>query len=100
MPQTDVFLYKESDGEVPVLDWMRTLRRRDAAGYAACLARVKLLAAAGGVGYRVNHGRVTARFSARSCRVNVDPPPNSEKTRPTSRDQNAVQIAPNAIPPA
>ena len=47
MPQTDVFLYKESDGEVPVLDWMRTLRRRDAAGYAACLARVKLLAAAG-----------------------------------------------------
>jgi hypothetical protein len=47
MPQTDVFLYKESDGEAPVLDWMRKLRRRDAAGYAACLAKVKLLAATG-----------------------------------------------------
>src|ERR1051325_2412984 len=47
MPQTSVFLYKESDGGVPVLDWMRKLRQKDVAGYSACLSKVRLLAATG-----------------------------------------------------
>jgi putative component of toxin-antitoxin plasmid stabilization module len=47
MPQTQVFLYKESDGKVPVLDWMKELRRKDVAGYAICLARARMLAAIG-----------------------------------------------------
>lgn len=47
MPQTEVFLYKESDGEVPVVEWMQGLRQRDARGYAVCLARVRMLAAMG-----------------------------------------------------
>src|SRR2546423_10109900 len=37
MPQSQVFLYKESHGETPVLDWMN----------AACMARVRTLAAMG-----------------------------------------------------
>jgi phage-related protein len=39
--------YKEADGEVPVLDWLRTLRRRDRRAYAACIARIQRLAVLG-----------------------------------------------------
>jgi phage-related protein len=47
MPQTTIVFYKEADGEVPVLDWLRTLRRRDRRAYAACIARIQRLAVLG-----------------------------------------------------
>ena len=47
MPQTTIVFYKEEDGEVPVLDWLRALHRRDRRAYAACIARIQRLAARG-----------------------------------------------------
>ena len=47
MPQTTIVFYKEEDGEVPVLDWLRALHRRDRRAYAACIARIQRLAALG-----------------------------------------------------
>ena len=47
MPQTTIVFYKEADGEVPVLDWLRALHRRDRRAYAACIARIQRLAALG-----------------------------------------------------
>ena len=47
MPQTTIVFYKEEDGEVPVLDWLRALHRRDRRAYAACSARMQRLAALG-----------------------------------------------------
>ena len=47
MPQTTIVFYKEADGEVPVLDWLRALRRRDRRAYAACIARIQRLAVLG-----------------------------------------------------
>src|SRR5437870_2643900 len=47
MPQTDVFFYQEPDGEAPVLDWLRQLRREDRKGYSICFARIRMLAAFG-----------------------------------------------------
>ena len=47
MPQTTIVCYQEADGEVPVLDWLRALPRRDRRAYAACIARMQRLAALG-----------------------------------------------------
>ena len=47
MPQTTIVFYKEEDGEVPVLDWLRALHRRDRRAYAAGIARIQRLAALG-----------------------------------------------------
>jgi len=47
MPQTTIVFYKEADGEVPVLDWLRALHRRDRRAYAAGIARMQRLAALG-----------------------------------------------------
>jgi hypothetical protein len=47
MPQTTIVFYKEADGEVPVLDWLRALRRRDRRACAACIARIQRLAVLG-----------------------------------------------------
>jgi len=47
MPQTTMVFYKDEDGEVPVLVWLRALRQRDRRAYAACVARIYRLAALG-----------------------------------------------------
>ena len=47
MPQTEVVFYQEAPQDVPVLDWMGTLRHTDRRGYAKCVARVQLLAEIG-----------------------------------------------------
>lgn len=47
MPQTTIVFYKEEEDEVPVLDWLRALQRRDRRAYAACIARIQRLAAMG-----------------------------------------------------
>jgi len=47
VPRTTVLFYREASGEVPVLSWLRELRRKDLQGYAKCAARVRLLAELG-----------------------------------------------------
>lgn len=47
MPQTTVHIYAEEDGSSPVLDWFEELSHRDTRALAACIARVRLLAAMG-----------------------------------------------------
>jgi hypothetical protein len=36
VPTTDVRFYQSTDGDVPVLDWMKRLAKRDARAYKKC----------------------------------------------------------------
>lgn len=47
MPLTTVLFYQEARGDVPVLDWLRKLRRTDRRAYAKCVARILRLAELG-----------------------------------------------------
>jgi phage-related protein len=47
MPATKVYFYSERDGRSPVVEWLADLRDADAKAFAACRARVVLLAAMG-----------------------------------------------------
>ena len=47
MPSIGVCFYQEASGEVPVLEWLRDLRRRDRRAYAKCVARIERLAELG-----------------------------------------------------
>ena len=43
MPATRVVFYRELDGSVPVLDWLKGVARRDPRAYAKCLVRIRRL---------------------------------------------------------
>ncbi len=43
MPRTRVVFYREVDGSVPVLDWLKGMARRDPRAYAKCLVRIRRL---------------------------------------------------------
>ncbi len=47
MPRTEVLFYQEAWQDVPVLEWLRGLRRTDRRGFAKCVARVQRLAEQG-----------------------------------------------------
>ena len=47
MPETQVVFYQETDGEVPVLEWLTQLVKQNRKGYANCVARIGQLAANG-----------------------------------------------------
>src|SRR5215475_13532530 len=47
MPETTVLFYQDDDGQVPVLEWLRGLQRRDRKAYAKCVARIRRLATLG-----------------------------------------------------
>lgn len=47
MPATNVYIYQEAPGDVPVLDWLRDLRKKDKKAYANCIAKIRMLAAFG-----------------------------------------------------
>lgn len=47
MPQTDVFFYEEAPGEVPVLDWLEEIGRRDRRAVNKCQEAIGRLAAMG-----------------------------------------------------
>lgn len=47
MSETTVLFYREDDGQVPVLEWLRGLQRRDRKAYAKCVARIRRLASLG-----------------------------------------------------
>lgn len=43
MPATEVLLYQEDDGTIPVLDWLRELRRKKRPAFEKCLFLLHLL---------------------------------------------------------
>lgn len=47
MPETQVVFYQETDGEIPVLEWLMQLVKQNRKGYANCVARIQQLAASG-----------------------------------------------------
>src|SRR5690348_2344636 len=47
MPRTSVIFYREASGEVPVLDWLVKLRKKDQHAYARCVAALERLATSG-----------------------------------------------------
>lgn len=46
MPETQVVFYQETDGEVPVLEWLMQLVKQNHKGYANCVARIGQVAEA------------------------------------------------------
>ena len=47
MPRISVVFYRELGGEVPVLEWLVKLRKKDQRAYATCVAAVERLSAFG-----------------------------------------------------
>lgn len=47
MPATTVKFFRETDGDVPVLEWLDELRRRNRRAFAKCVVRVERLAEMG-----------------------------------------------------
>ena len=47
MPRTDVVFYREHPHDIPVLDWLKKLRRKDHKAYEKCVAAIEMLAACG-----------------------------------------------------
>ncbi len=47
MSETQLFFYQEENGNAPAPDWLVELRERDEKAYAACVAKVRLLAVFG-----------------------------------------------------
>ena len=47
MPRTFIVFHREPTGEVPVLDWLRKLRKTNRRAYETCVATVERLAAFG-----------------------------------------------------
>ncbi|QDU70392.1 type II toxin-antitoxin system RelE/ParE family toxin [Mucisphaera calidilacus] len=43
MPRTNVFFYQENDHDIPVLDWLRDIGRRDQRAVDACRAAIEQL---------------------------------------------------------
>jgi phage-related protein len=44
MPATRIILFQDGKGDVPVLDWLTKLSKRDRKGYTNCVARIEQLA--------------------------------------------------------
>jgi phage-related protein len=47
VPRTQVVFYQDEQHHAPVLDWLKTLVKKDRKGYANCVARINLLAESG-----------------------------------------------------
>ena len=43
MPRTEVVFYQEDADDVPVLDWLKELRRSDQRAYETCVAAIERL---------------------------------------------------------
>ena len=47
MPTTSILFYQEKVGDVPVLDWLQELKRKNMKGFLSCAARIDRLATYG-----------------------------------------------------
>jgi hypothetical protein len=44
MPPTDLFIYQDERGRIPLLEWLAELKRSDRRGLSKCLALIRRLA--------------------------------------------------------
>ena len=47
MPETRVFFFEDDKGEIPVHAWLLELAEKDPKAVAACIGKIRLLAACG-----------------------------------------------------
>ncbi|MGL5943715.1 MAG: type II toxin-antitoxin system RelE/ParE family toxin [Waterburya sp.] len=47
MPITSILFYQEKEGDVPVIDWLKELKKRNRKGFAKCVARIRQLNSTG-----------------------------------------------------
>lgn len=47
MPTTSILFYQESEGDIPVLEWLQELKRKNMKGFLNCAARIDRLATYG-----------------------------------------------------
>ena len=47
MPETQIFFYQEEDGTVPVVEWLKELKKKNPKGFINCLARIQQLQTSG-----------------------------------------------------
>lgn len=47
MPETRVIFYQDQNGVAPVLEWLKTLLKKDRKGYANCIVRIQQLSTTG-----------------------------------------------------
>ncbi|VEP18645.1 conserved hypothetical protein [Hyella patelloides LEGE 07179] len=47
MPTTSILFYQENAGDVPVLEWLQELKRKNMKGFLSCAARIDRLATYG-----------------------------------------------------
>lgn len=47
MPETRIVFYKEEDGKVPVLEWLKQLAKENRKAYVNCFAKIEKLASLG-----------------------------------------------------
>lgn len=47
MPITSILFYQEKEGDVPVIDWLEELKKKNRKGFARCVARIRLLNSTG-----------------------------------------------------
>jgi phage-related protein len=45
--ESQIIFYQDEAGEVPVLDWLKVLLKKDRKGYANCVVRIRQLASTG-----------------------------------------------------
>jgi phage-related protein len=47
VPITSILFYQEKEGDVPVIDWLEELKKKNRKGFARCVARIRLLNSTG-----------------------------------------------------
>jgi phage-related protein len=47
LPETQIIFYQEEDGTVPVVEWLKKLKKKNPKGFINCLARIQQLQASG-----------------------------------------------------
>ncbi|MDJ0578246.1 MAG: type II toxin-antitoxin system RelE/ParE family toxin [Xenococcaceae cyanobacterium MO_234.B1] len=47
MPETQIIFYQEEDGTVPVVEWLKELKKKNPKGFINCLARIQQLQTSG-----------------------------------------------------
>ena len=47
MPKTQVVFYQDENGTAPVLEWLKSMIKKDRKGYANCVAKIRQLASTG-----------------------------------------------------
>jgi phage-related protein len=47
VPITSILFYQEKEGDVPVIDWLKKLKKKNRQGFAKCVGRIRQLSSTG-----------------------------------------------------